>query len=172
MNETPSSNGDGAAPPAGPERAGGAEPVERAQQHKPQQPRQERRTREQSGPPNEPAPPGSPDDPKPNPRREPARSDVPPRPLVIDGTEWVAYPSGKGAYGTGQWGLAGVEAVHFAKADAPEKPLLEALLASGRFSDLYDEELIALFRTARTIVIPEPGSVPAPRRFSLEEGRS
>jgi hypothetical protein len=86
--------------------------------------------------------------------------------------EWVAYPSGKGAYGTGHWGLAGVEAVHFAKADAPEKPLLEALLASGRFSDLYDEELVALFRSARTIVIPEPGTVPAPRRFSLEEGRS
>jgi hypothetical protein len=116
--------------------------------------------------------PANPDAPRPNPRREPARSDAAPRPLVVDDVEWVAYPSGKGAYGTGHWGLAGVEAVHFARADAPEKPLLEALLASGRFCDLYDEELLALFRTAREIVIPEPGAVPAPRRFSLEEGRS
>jgi hypothetical protein len=68
--------------------------------------------------------------------------------------------------------LAGVEAVHFAKAGEPPNPEFEALLASGRFADLYDEELIALFRTARAIVIPEPGTVPAPRRFSLEEDRS
>jgi hypothetical protein len=62
--------------------------------------------------------------------------------------------------------------VHFARAEEPEKPVLEALLASGRFGDLYDQELVALFREARAIVIPEPGTIPAPRRFSLEEGRS
>jgi hypothetical protein len=120
----------------------------------------------------DPVAPTNPDAPKAKPPREPVRSAEEPRPLTIDGEEWLAYPSGKGSYGTGHWGLAGVEAVHFAKAGEPPKPEFEALLASGRFADLYDEELIALFRTARAIVIPEPGTVPAPRRFSLEEDRS
>lgn len=125
-----------------------------------------------SAPSPDPVAPANPDAPKPSPPREPVRSAEEPRALTIDGEEWVAYPSGKGSYGTGHWGLAGVEAVHFSRASEPTKPEFEALLASGRFADLYDEELIALFRTARAIVIPEPGTIPAPRRFSLEEGRS
>ncbi|MGH7463046.1 MAG: hypothetical protein ACREMA_18725, partial [Longimicrobiales bacterium] len=34
-----------------------------------------------------------------------------------DGEEWIAYASGKGAYGTGRYGLAALQAVHFARAD-------------------------------------------------------
>jgi hypothetical protein len=80
------------------------------------------------------------------------------RPLVVDGEEWVAWASGGGAYGTGNRGLGNVTAVHFARASAPDVPVLEALLAAGRFDDLFDTELAQLFGTGRTIV--DPGDVP------------
>lgn len=75
-----------------------------------------------------------------------------------EGSEWVAWTSGSAAYGTGNRGLGNVEAVHFARADAPAVPVMEALLAAGRFDDLYDVELIDLFRTARKVV--DPADVP------------
>ncbi len=169
MSEGLAPPGDNGAPPQ-------TEPVpaeqrEREAKERPQPGRPDRRGHG-SAPTPDPVGPANPDAPRAKPTREPVSSTDAPRSLIIDGVEWSVFPSGKGAYGTGHWGLAGVQAVHFARADDPAKPVLEALLASGRFADLYDEELIALFREARTIVIPEPGSVPQPRRFSLEEGRS
>lgn len=90
--------------------------------------------------------------------------------ILIDGVEWIAHPSGLGAYGTGHWGLAPVEAIHFARAEAPNKPVLEALLTYGRLECLYPDELIALFRDARPIVILDQRAAQVgPRRFSLEE---
>lgn len=101
---------------------------------------------------------------------EPARHPELHRAILIDGQEWIAYPSGLGAYGTGHWGLAPVEAIHFARAEKPDQPVLEALLTYGRLEWLFPQELIALFRSARTIVVLDQGAAPiAPRRFSLEE---
>ena len=79
-----------------------------------------------------------------------------------DGINWVAYISGQGAYGTGRFGLASLQAIHFAHADRPNEPLFEALLAAGRFSGLYERELLDLFRAAQRIVVPEGGALPAP----------
>jgi len=93
-----------------------------------------------------------------------------PREITIDGVSWVVYSSGGGAYGTGHWGLAPFEAIHFARADSGDTPELEALLPSQRLDDLFDAELVALFRTARAIVRPDPSAVlQQPRRFSLED---
>jgi hypothetical protein len=92
------------------------------------------------------------------------------RAFTVDDEEWVAHPSGLGAYGTGHWGLAPIEAIHFARAQAPDKPVLEALLTYGRLEWLYPSELIALYREARPIVVFDQSAPPiAPRRFSLEE---
>lgn len=93
----------------------------------------------------------------------------PERRFVFDDVEWVACVSGRGAYGTGHWGLASLQAIHFARADSPDKPEYEALIAAGRFGDLYASELLELFQSARRIVIPEGGVSSAPRRFNREE---
>jgi hypothetical protein len=69
-----------------------------------------------------------------------------------DGVDWVAWRSGEGALGTGAWGLGRVEAVHFAHADAPDRPLREVLIARGRFDDLFDAELAELLRRGTPIV--------------------
>jgi hypothetical protein len=81
------------------------------------------------------------------------------RVFTVDGEEWLAWASGGGAYGTGNRGLGNVIAVHFARSSAPDVPVLEALLAAGRFDDLFDTEIIQLFGSARTIV--DAASVPA-----------
>ena len=73
----------------------------------------------------------------------------------LDGTDWVAWPSGGGAYGTGVLSPGNIEAIHFAPSDAREVPRFEALLPAGTFWDLFDEELVGLFRSAREIVIPD-----------------
>lgn len=88
--------------------------------------------------------------------------------LEVDGEGWIAYASGAGSYGTGHLGLAPVSAIHFARADRPEQPLLEALLGAGCLPDLFEAELLALFRDARAIVKLEPGAAPRPRQFGLE----
>ena len=89
--------------------------------------------------------------------------------LEVDGDRWVAFVSGTGAYGSGHWGLAPVAAIHFARADAPDVPLLEALLGAGRLPHLFPTELMALFRAAKDIVKLEPGvAALQPRRFGLE----
>ena len=92
------------------------------------------------------------------------------RTINIDGQTWIAYTSGRGAYGTGHWGLAAVEAIHFALASAPEEPLFEALAGSNRLAFMFDRELETAFRNARRIVKPEPGTVAAQsRRFGLSD---
>jgi len=68
--------------------------------------------------------------------------------------EWQAWVSGKAAGGTGGYGLAMMVAVHFARAEAPDEPLFEALLPRGRFGSLYDEELRELLARATPIVLP------------------
>ncbi len=88
--------------------------------------------------------------------------------FAVDGEEWLVWPSGGGAYGTGPLGLGSVEAVHFGRPEAPDTPLLEALLPAGMFEALFDAELTALIRTARRIVAPsESGELPARRTRSL-----
>jgi hypothetical protein len=72
-----------------------------------------------------------------------------------DGEEWVAWLSGEGSLGTGAYGLAHVEAVHFARAAEPARPLMEALLARGRFVNLFDAELCRLLAAAVTIRPPD-----------------
>ena len=71
-----------------------------------------------------------------------------------DGKRWGARVAGKSVNGTGGYGLAMVEAVHFYDPDAPQRPIAEALLARGRFMNLYDEELRTLH--ARATPIAEP----------------
>lgn len=80
--------------------------------------------------------------------------------FTFEGVEWVAWTSGGGAYGTGNRGLGNVEAVHFARASEPDVPLMEALIAAGRFDDLFETELLEVFRTAKKVVDPSD----APRR--------
>lgn len=81
------------------------------------------------------------------------------RPFTVDSEEWVAWPSGGGAYGTGVFAPGNIQAIHFAKADAPTEPLLEALLPAGAFFGLFDDELVDLFRSARRIIVPD--NIPA-----------
>ena len=76
------------------------------------------------------------------------------REFTADGKEWVARCSGTGAYGTGIYGLGLIEAVHFATREAPDVPVLEALLPARAFEKLYDDDLLALFRSARKVVDP------------------
>jgi hypothetical protein len=68
-----------------------------------------------------------------------------------DGVRWAARVSGRSTPGTGSYGLGMIEAVHFHHADAPERPLREALLARGRFPFLYDVELVRLLLAATPI---------------------
>lgn len=111
-----------------------------------------------------------------SPASQPPRNGVEPRPpreldsdpaerrtFDVDGTPWIAWVAGKGAWGSGAYGLGMVVAVHFAPAAAPDKPLREALLARGRFAGLYDEELRTLFERATTISHEPPRQEP-PRR--------
>ncbi|MGQ0814587.1 MAG: hypothetical protein ACT4O1_08985 [Gemmatimonadota bacterium] len=79
--------------------------------------------------------------------------------FTCDGEEWVAWRSGGEAYGTGVCGLGNVDAIHFARSTARDVPLFEALIATGRFESLYDEELVQLFREARRVV--DPADLPA-----------
>ena len=99
-------------------------------------------------------------------------SDSARRAFVCDDEEWLVWASGGGAYGTGRWSLGNVEAVHFARSSAPTQPVLEALLATGRLADLFDDELRALFRSARPVVdasqLPE-GVRRKPRARSLQD---
>ncbi|MGQ0562271.1 MAG: hypothetical protein ACT443_10390 [Gemmatimonadota bacterium] len=76
------------------------------------------------------------------------------RSFVCDSESWLAWVSGGGGYGTGSRGLGNIDAIHFARAAAPDVPVFEALLAAGRFDGLFEEELVALFRTARRVVDP------------------
>jgi hypothetical protein len=102
--------------------------------------------------PARPATRGAPDAPPPQPPRElePAAGWC--RAFDVEGTEWIARAAGRGAGGTGSYGLGMLEAVHFAHAEAPSTPLFEALVAAGRLAFLYDDELRSLLHTATRIV--------------------
>ena len=89
---------------------------------------------------------------------EPATTPIA-RQFTADGVEWLAWPSGASAYGTGTCGPAALEAVHFAPADAPGRPTFEALLPAGRFHGLFEDELIDALRTATPVA--DPGDRPA-----------
>ena len=81
------------------------------------------------------------------------------------GQEWLAWPSGASAYGTGTLGPASLEAVHFARAEKPEEPAFEALLPAGSFFGLFDDELINLLTRATKVVdASERPLKPATRR--------
>ena len=82
----------------------------------------------------------------------------PSRSFRCDGQDWLAWPSGSSAYGTGTCGPAALEAIHFAKADTPDQPAFESLLAAGRFYGLFEDELVTLLRGATRIA--EPGERP------------
>jgi hypothetical protein len=84
------------------------------------------------------------DGPPPAPPRELPRAESVERRFDHDGRSWVAWLSGKSAWGTGSYGLGLVDAVHFADAAEPDVPLREALLAHGRFDTLFDSELVTL----------------------------
>jgi hypothetical protein len=95
------------------------------------------------------------DGPPPAAPRELARAAVDARQFVHENVRWVAWLSGRSAWGTGAYGLGLVEAVHFGHADSPTVPLYEALLARGRFECLYDSELIELLRGAKPIDVAD-----------------
>lgn len=80
------------------------------------------------------------------------------RTFECDGAVWAVWTSGTGACGTGIHGLGFVEAIHFARADTPDVPELEALVGKCEIDALFDEELVRLFRTARRVV--DPSAVP------------
>jgi hypothetical protein len=87
------------------------------------------------------------------------------RHFVHDGVEWFAWPSGSSAYGTGTIGPAALEAVHFARTDAPDVPVYEALIPAGRFFGMFDDELVALLKGATKVVDPSERPLkPATRR--------
>jgi hypothetical protein len=82
-----------------------------------------------------------------------------------EGQEWLAWPSGASAYGTGTLGPASLEAVHFAPAEKPEEPAFEALLPAGSFFGLFDDELVTILGRATKVVDPaERPLKPATRR--------
>ena len=94
----------------------------------------------------------------PRPPRELAPDPDETRTFDVDGESWTARVAGKGAWGSGAYGLGMVVAVHFARAEAPDKPLREALLPRGRFVGLFDEELRALLASATPITAAPPSS--------------
>lgn len=74
----------------------------------------------------------------------------------VGGRDWIVRVSGKGACGTGSYGLGLIEALHFCHAEAPDRPVREVLLARGRFAGLHDVELIGLLGESVAIVEPPP----------------
>jgi hypothetical protein len=69
----------------------------------------------------------------------------------LDGVEWIARPAGLGCYGTGRRGMALLQAVHFYRADAPDRPVREALLPASRFQQLTPADLVELCHGATPI---------------------
>lgn len=104
--------------------------------------------------PVKPATRGRGDTPPPAPPHELSQQIVGARQFENEGRMWIARLSGKGAFGTGSYGLGLVEAVHFCAAEEPERPLREALVARGRFEGLYENELVRLLKGARPIETP------------------
>jgi hypothetical protein len=87
------------------------------------------------------------------------------RRFIHEGQEWLAWPSGASAYGTGTQGPANLEAVHFALAEQSGEPAFEALIPAGNFFGLFDEELGRLLKAATKVVdASERPLKPATRR--------
>ena len=117
---------------------------------------------------------------KPEGRDRDERPPDPPRELVderdvcrrftSEGVAWLARVSGRGAGGTGAYGLGMIEAIHFYQANEPATPRFEALLPAGRLASLFEEELTALLRDARAI--PPPGEAPARAEVRRSRPRS
>lgn len=111
--------------------------------------------RRESGSPPGPEPAPAPDAPPPAPPRELEPETSICIPFEFEGEPWLARAAGKGAGGTGSYGLAMVEAVHFCRAAEPVVPLYEALVAAGTLAGMFPDELCALLRQARRIVTPD-----------------
>jgi hypothetical protein len=77
------------------------------------------------------------------------------RTFEMDGADWIARPAGMGCYGTGRSGMALVQAVHFYRADAPDRPVREALLPAARLQHLAQTELRAIFSGATPIELSD-----------------
>jgi hypothetical protein len=84
---------------------------------------------------------------------------VPPveRRFDVAGVEWIARVAGGGAGGTGRLGLAGLEAIRFYAADAPDRALREALVGGGQLDTLFEEELRRMWQRARVLENPPGG---------------
>jgi hypothetical protein len=72
-----------------------------------------------------------------------------------EGITWIARVAGRGACGTGSYGLGLVEAVHYCDATDPDRPLREARVGRGGFETMNDAELVRLLTAARPIVAPQ-----------------
>ena len=111
-------------------------------------------------PPHEPTAPVKPttrgrgDTPPPTPPHELKHEEAGDRRFEHEGQQWVARPGGKGACGTGSYGLGMLEAIHFYDPEHMQRPVREALLPFGGFASLYDEELIRLLLSARPVEPP------------------
>jgi hypothetical protein len=94
---------------------------------------------------------GTADPPPPAPPHELDSDSVAERLFDAEGAPWFARLAGKSAGGTGPYGLAMVQAIHFFRAERPDLAVREALAARGRFDGMFDEELIAMLARATPI---------------------
>jgi hypothetical protein len=70
--------------------------------------------------------------------------------LEVSGQQWVVRAGGAGATGTGRWGLAPIEAIHFYR-PGEARPRFEALLPRGRWQHLFASELAELLARATPV---------------------
>lgn len=75
----------------------------------------------------------------------------PARRFSLGGEEWIARRVGEGAVGTAGSPQAYLAAIRFFRAEDPGTPVREAIIARGRFEQLFDEELQALLGEARPL---------------------
>jgi hypothetical protein len=106
----------------------------------------------------------SPDAPPPAPPRELETQNGICVPFDSEGEAWIARAAGKGAGGTGSYGLAMMEAVHFCRASDAATPLYETLVAAGTLAGLYVEELRTLLGRAKRVVTLEEARAAAESR--------
>ncbi len=80
----------------------------------------------------------------------PATEEIGARSFTVEGRNWTARLDGQGLAGTGHLGLAPVSLVRF-YLEGEEAPRCEAILAAGRFPELFEAELAALLAAARPL---------------------